>query len=253
MISSFLVKPSVTPRTMLLTSVRVRPCRAFVSRSSSGRRTTMVPSSPRSTVRGAGTSWVSSPLGPLTETVPPSMVTLVTAAGTATGRSPMRDISVLLSRSPDVGEDFPTHTLLGCLPVGQEAGGRGQDRHAQAAEDLGQVGGLRVHTQARLRDATDPGDGALTAVGVLQLEDELGAHLGLLLGPAEDVALCLQDVRDAGLQLRVRHGRGLVVRPRGVPDPREHVRDRVGHGHVCCFFLTWFPAGAMNAPGDLWR
>src|SRR5690606_596829 len=244
----------VTPRTMLLMSVRVRPCSARFSCSSSGRETTMLPSSSRATVRGAGTSWVNSPLGPVTVTVRSSMVTFGTEAGTATGRRPMRDIaSGLLSRSPDVGEDFPTHTLLGSLLVGQEAGGRGQDRHAQSAEDLGQVGGLRVHAQARLRDAADPGDGALAAVGVLELEDERLAHLGLLLTPAEDVALCLQDVRDAGLELRIRHGRGLVVRPGGVPDPREHVRDRVGHGHVCCFFLTWFPLRPVTGPWDLWR
>src|SRR5699024_3206272 len=166
---------------MLLTSVRVRPCSARLSCSSSGRRTMIAPSSSRSMVRGAGTSCESSPLGPVTVMVRSSMVTFVTAPGTGTGRNPMRDISVLLSRSPDVGEDFPTHTLLGSLPVGQQTGGRGQDRHAQAAEDLGQVGGLRVHTQARLRDATDPGDGALTAVRVLELEDEVLAHLGLLL------------------------------------------------------------------------
>src|SRR5699024_4053372 len=198
---------------MLLTSVRVRPCSARLSCSSSGPRRPRAPASLRSMVSGAGTSCESSPLAPVTVTVRSSMVTFVTAAGTGTGRNPMRDIAVLLSRSPDVGEDFPTHTLLGSLTVGQEAGGRGQDRHAQAAEDLGQVGGLRVHPQARLRDTADPGDGALTAVRVLQLEDEVLTHLGLLLGPAEDVALSLQDVRDAGLQLRVRHGRGLVVRP----------------------------------------
>ena len=40
MISSSLLKPSVTPTTMLLTSVRVRPCSERFSRSSSGRSTT---------------------------------------------------------------------------------------------------------------------------------------------------------------------------------------------------------------------
>src|SRR5690625_1371158 len=180
---------------MLDTRVRVRPCRARLSCSSSGRRTTSEPSSSRSTVRGSGTWCESSPLGPVTVTVRPSMVTFCTAAGTGTGRNPMRDIVALLSRSPDVGEDFPTHTLLGSLPVGQEAGGRGQDRHAQSSEDPGQFGGLGVHAQAGLRDATHTGDGALTAVGVLQLEDEVLADLGLLLARAEDVSLDRKSTR----------------------------------------------------------
>src|SRR5699024_7090424 len=96
------------------------------------------------------------------------------------------------------------------------------------AEDLGQVGGLRVHPQARLRDTADPGDGALTAVRVLQLEDEVLAHLGLLLGPAEDVALSLQDVRDAGLQLRVGDGRGLLGRPSRGCSPQRSGWPRCG-------------------------
>src|SRR5699024_255867 len=182
----------------------------------SGRRTAMEPSASRSTVSGSGTSCESSPRGPVTVTVRSSMVTFWTAAGTGTGRNPMRDIVVLLSRSPDVGEDFPTHTLRGSLPVGQEAGGRGQDRHAQSSEDPGQIGGLGVHAQAGLRDAPHAGDGALTAVGVLQLEDEVLADLGLLLAGPEDVSLGLQDVGDVALQLRVRHRHGLVVRPGGV-------------------------------------
>src|SRR5690625_6793018 len=157
---------------MLLTSVRVRPCSARLSCSSSGRRTTRAPSSLRSMVSGAGTSCESSPLGPVTVTVRSSMVTFVTAAGTGTGRNPMRDIAVLLSRSPDVGEDFPTHTLLGSLTVGQEAGGRGQDRHAQSSEDPGQFGGLGVHAPAGLGEATRTGDGARTAGGGRQLQDE---------------------------------------------------------------------------------
>src|SRR5699024_10776577 len=148
---------------MLVTRVRVRPRRARLSCSSSGRRPMTEPSSPRSTVRCPGTWRESSLLVPVTVPARPLIVAFRTAAGTGTGRNPMRDIVALLSRSPDVGEDFPTHTLLGSLPVGQEAGGRGQDRHAQSSEDPGQFGGLGVHAQAGLRDATHTGDGALTA------------------------------------------------------------------------------------------
>src|SRR5699024_9281462 len=135
---------------MVNTRVRVRPGRARLACSSSGRRATTEPSSSRSTVTRSGTWSGSSPMGPVTVTVQASMVTFCTAAGAGTGPNPMRDIVVLLSRSPDVGEDFPTHALLGSLPVGQEAGGCGQDRHAQSSEDPGQFGGLGVHAQAGL-------------------------------------------------------------------------------------------------------
>src|SRR5665647_3089430 len=43
--------------------------------------------------------------------------------------------------------------VLGGLPVGEQPGGRGQDRHVEAAKDTGQVGRLRVHPQARLGHA----------------------------------------------------------------------------------------------------
>src|SRR5437870_4591990 len=105
---------------MLLTRVRVSPWSDRLSRSSSGRLTSRTPS-PCSTTIGAATVWLRVPLGPLTVTVGPSMVTS-TPEGTGTGSLPMRDIAVSppgLSL-PDVGEDFPTHALLVGLPVGEQ-------------------------------------------------------------------------------------------------------------------------------------
>src|SRR3954451_5713551 len=138
---------------MLFTSVRVRPWRARLSRSSSGRVTARAPSSPFATVMGETTVWLSVPLGPLTVTKGPSIETS-TPEGTTTGILPMRDMTVLLLRSrlPDVGEDFPTHALLVGLAVGQETLARGDDGHAEAAEDLRQTGALRVHAQPGLAD-----------------------------------------------------------------------------------------------------
>src|SRR5690606_28142007 len=187
-------------------SVRVRPCSERERRSSSGRVTTIAPDSSRDTWIGAGTVCWSVPLGPLTVTESPSMVTS-TPAGTGTGILPMRDIAGLPSpsRLPDVGEDFPAHALGGCLLVGQETGRRGDDRHAEAAEDPRQVGGLRVHAQARLGHAADAGERALAVGAELQLDREVLAHRGVLDGPARDVALVLEDLRDVGLELGVRH------------------------------------------------
>ena len=53
---------------MLAISVRVSPCSERLSRSSLGRATSMVPSSPRPTVIGLATVWLRVPLGPLTVT-----------------------------------------------------------------------------------------------------------------------------------------------------------------------------------------
>ena len=110
------------------------------------------------------------PLGPLTSTSWPLMLT-ETPDGTETGSLPIRDMSY--DPLPDVGEDFSAYTLLGCLTVGEQAGRRGDDRHAEAAQNLGQVGGLRVNAQAGLRNAAQAGEAALTARAVLEAYDEV--------------------------------------------------------------------------------
>src|SRR3954469_3392009 len=218
---------------MLAMRVRDRPCRARFWRSSLGRCTSSVPSSSRWTLMGAATVWLSEPLGPLTLTVCPSMATS-TPPGTAIGSRPIRDI--FAAPLPDVGEDFPTHALLVRLLVGQQPGGRRDDRDAQATEHLGQGVRLRVHPQAGLGDAPDTGDAPLTVRAVLQVDHELLEGAAVLLDvvdrPAGDVALLLEDLGDVGLQLRRRHGSRVVIRLVGVPQTREHVRDRVGHRHV---------------------
>src|SRR6476659_4244013 len=144
---------------MLLTRVRVRPCRERESRSSSGLVTDSVPSASLETVIGSTTSWLRAPLGPLTCTVAPSMSTL-TPAGTVIGSLPIRDMTDPL---PDVGEDFPAHLLLGGLPIGQQPVRRRDDGDAQAAEHPRELGRLGVDPKAGLADALDAGQRALAA------------------------------------------------------------------------------------------
>src|SRR3712207_2710713 len=105
---------------MLATRLRVSPCRLRLSRSSSGRDTSSVPSSERSIVIGAGTVCDRVPLGPFTVTAWPSRV-ISTPAGTGIGRRPMRDMAGLLV---DVGEDFSAYALLVGLAVGEQTGRR---------------------------------------------------------------------------------------------------------------------------------
>src|SRR5579875_2065722 len=131
---------------MFAISVRDRPCSDFDSRSSSGRDTAIAPSS-FVTVIGSATTCERVPFGPFTTTCWPSIVTS-TPDGTGTGSFPIRDIAT----SPHVGEDFPAHSALGRLLVGEQSGRRRDDRRAETAEHPRQAGGLRVHTQAGLRD-----------------------------------------------------------------------------------------------------
>src|SRR3954452_665057 len=223
---------------MLAISVRERPCSDFDSRSSSGRETAMTPSS-CATVIGSATTWVRVPFGPFTVTLWPSMLTS-TPEGTGTGSFPIRDIST----SPDVGEDFPAYSTLGGLLVGQQPGGRRDDRRAEAAEDPREAGRLRVHAQPGLGHPADAGDAALTVRPVLEVDRQRAADLALgRIGDLEagNVALLLQDLGDVRLELRVRHLHGVVERAVGVAQTSEHVCDRVGHCHSCTTFSRGFP------------
>ena len=70
-------------------------------------------------------------LRPLTSMAWPLMV-VSTPFAKAMGFLPIRDISHYLPL-PDVGENFSAYALLGSLTVGQQAVGRGDDSHAEAA------------------------------------------------------------------------------------------------------------------------
>src|SRR3954467_11832500 len=181
---------------MLLTRVRVRPCRDLLIRSSSGRLTSRTPASPFSTTIGAATVWLRVPLGPLTVTTLPSIWTS-TPVGTGTGSLPMRDIAVSppgLS-SPDVGEDFPTHALLVGLTVGEQPLAGRDDRDAEATEHLGQAGVLGVHAQPGLADPADAGQRALALAAVLEGDGQGLLDLTLLRvldREGGDVALLLE-------------------------------------------------------------
>src|SRR5215218_4986752 len=168
-------------------SVRVRPCSERDARSSSGRVTSTWFSS-SFTSMGLATVSESSPFGPLTVTAGPSSLTS-TPAGMSMGSRPIRDMEL-----PHVGEDFSAHALLLGLAVGQQTAGGGQDRDAEAAEHLGDLGRLRVDTEAGLRDALDARDRALAVRAELELQRERRAHASVGDLEAGDVALVLQDL-----------------------------------------------------------
>src|SRR6185312_13675564 len=191
---------------MLATRVRLRPCSSLALRSSFGRLTFSCPSSARSIVIGSAMVCWSSPFGPLTLTVCPSIV-MSTPDGTGIDLRPIRDISTSLPL-PDEGEDFPANTPLAGLPVGQQPLGRRNDRHAQPTEHPREPVRLGVHPETGLGHALDAGQAPLPVLAVLQLDDQSladGALLGLLDRPGGDVTLGLQDLGDVRLDLGVGH------------------------------------------------
>src|SRR5687767_10346756 len=100
---------------MLATSVRVRPCSARWPGSSEGRATVMFPSSIAIAMDGCNRR-SSSPLGPFTFTVCPSIVA-VTFFGTGMGFLPILDIVPLL---PDHGEQLAAGARLTSLAIGHQ-------------------------------------------------------------------------------------------------------------------------------------
>src|SRR5438034_5665564 len=131
---------------MLATSDRDRPCNARTLPSSLGLVTLMTPSL-WDTSMGSATSSESFPLGPVTVTSRPSMVTS-TPLGMGTGMRPIRDIAV---SSPDVGEDFPAYAALDRLLVGNQATLCGEDVEANIDQHPRQAVLPRVYTMPRLR------------------------------------------------------------------------------------------------------
>src|SRR5438477_4362071 len=127
--------PTVTPWTMLATSVRVRPWSWRARRESLGRSTF---TSPLSTVTFISRSsfWSTLPLGPSTCTRPGCAVTL-TLSGILIASLPMRDMCVSL---PDGGDELATEVLLACFAIDEHAFGSGKDGDAQPVHHLGDLG-----------------------------------------------------------------------------------------------------------------
>src|SRR5205823_7523824 len=137
-------------------------------------------------------------------------------------------------------DDLAADAALGGRAARDQAVGRGQDRGAHPAEDARQAVLARVDAAAGLGDALEIGDHALAIAAELEVDHQrvVGALLLLVLlllvelagaddPVVADVALLLEQPRDLGLQARTRHLRALVQSLVCVPDPRQHVCDRV--------------------------
>src|SRR5260221_10196201 len=166
---------------MLLTSVRVRPCSCLWVFCSVGRVTTSELSSRLSVMSGCNAR-LRIPLGPLTVTLRPSIVTS-TFDGTVMGRRPMRDTSSCL---PDEREDFAAQLRLSRLLAGHDPLARADDDDAEAAEHSRDVRLARVDAQAGFADPLEAGNDRDLAVDVLEGEAQHGRGAVLLLADIGD-------------------------------------------------------------------
>src|SRR4029079_12220800 len=215
---------------MFAISERERPCRPRLNPSSSGRSTTTVPSA-TVTRMFVWIGCVSSPFGPLTRTTLSSLTATSTPLGISTGFLPIRLISLPwpVPRSPHVGEDLAADPLLGRRAVRPHHARRGHQRDAEAPHHPRQAAAAAVDPAPGLGDPADPGDRPLLARAVLELHAERLVDALALLLEAGDVALLLEDLQDRARLLRHRCERLVLVGDVRVADPRQQVRDRVGH------------------------
>src|ERR1051325_4747723 len=126
------------------------------------------------------------PFGPLTE-MPSAPAFSSTPLGRLMIFLATRDIVGSLG---DLADDFTAEALGASLGIGQQTGGRRDDRDTQATQDLRQLVLAAVHAEARAADAGNALDGR-AALEILELD--LEHRLAFLRGSlgVEDVALAL--------------------------------------------------------------
>src|SRR6185312_1556688 len=187
----------------------------------------MLTASPFTASDTPGSAWIASvPFGPFT-------VTLSAAAFSST---PFGRLIVFLATRDIVGslgdlaDDFAAQPLGAGLRVGQQTGGRRDDRDAQTTEHLRQFILAAVDAQAGTADAGDGFDGrAALEILQLDLEHRLALRLGGL--RVENVAFVLEKVGDRHLQLGRRHAHRRLAHQLGIADTRKHVGDGISHAH----------------------
>ena len=121
---------------------------------------------------------------------------------------------------------------LASLLVGHNTLGGGDDGHAQALENLGQLLSAGVDPQAGLGDALQAGQSGLLLRQVLQgdVNDALIAVVHQREGL--DVALVQQNLRNGLLQVGSGDIHSVVLSRVGVPDTGQHICYGIGDLHV---------------------
>src|SRR6266567_561850 len=147
---------------------------------------------------------------------------------------------------PDGTEHLAAQMLAPRLAVRHQALGGAHNRHPQPVQHPRQFRALLVDPDARLADPLDVGDHALPARTILEADAD--DALLVIVDPliALDITLLGQDLHDLQFELRARALELVMVRPLGVADPGEQVRDRISH---CRHLLSRLPTG-LGHTGD---
>src|SRR5262245_45615619 len=146
--------------------------------------------------------------------------------------------------SPHLTQELAADAFLGGLLVGQHAARSRDDRDAHPAHHLRQVGVLDVLAPAGTADALHADDRARAIAAVLEYERQRARELGLH-RETVDIALVLEDLGDAHLDLGQRHVGSSMAREDRIVDAAQHVGDGIGRHSVLSL-----PA-RFRDPGDL--
>src|SRR5260221_746643 len=227
MMSSSRLKPSLTPLTLFATRARMRPWKARVLPSSSLRvkATTLFSTF---TSMPATTVVRREPFGPFTVTTLSSWRTS-TPLGSVISFLPIRDMGFSL---PDLAEDFAADAILHGIMTREHALRGGDDGQSQAAEHPRDLLLVAVDAAPRPRDTLDAVDDGLAVYRILEIDAERRLRRFFIdHGEIADESLALEDAGDLHLELRGRKLDTFVVRHDSVPNPGQHVCNRVCHGH----------------------
>src|SRR5579871_2464242 len=233
---------------MLLIRLRVRPCRARLRRSSSGRVTLMtLPASSCFTWMLRWWAISSLPLGPSTSTLPSRTCTL-TPAGMTTGCFPIRDMTPSPSL-PNGAEQFAAEALGAGLAVAHDPLAGAEDGDPQPVEHRPQVLDAAVQAPPRLAGPVDRADHLFALGAVFEVDPQDRVRLGrvgrrlenglaLLVGrhladlEVQDEAFVLEHLGDLLFQPGGPHLHRRPFDAVGVADTSQHVGDRVSHHGV---------------------
>src|SRR5947209_8481958 len=227
MMSSSRLNPSVTPRTLLATSARIRPWKARERPSSLARVNWTTLFSIETPMPGT-TGVVRVPFGPLTVTTFPSCLTS-TPFGTGISFLPMRDMGLSL---PNLAKHFAADAALDGFLSGQHALRGRDDGEAETVEHARDLLLVAVDAAARARDALDAVDDRLAVGRVLEVDPQRPLRLFLVRERViADEALALENAGDLHLQLRGGELHAVVMRRDSIPDSRQHIGYWVCHRH----------------------
>src|SRR5688500_3432195 len=156
----------------------------------------------------------------------------------------MRDM--LLPPLPHVADDFAANFVAASILPGHDTLRCRKYGHAKATVDARNLSPLDVDTQPWLAHALQPVQHGLAAAAIAQVDLQVRLRLALFHRNREvfNEAFLFEDGCDGDFYLRGRHEHRIVARRRGVPDPGQHIGDRITETHfssplaVCLRALT---------------